>query len=631
MLAEPTQDHTPGALSEAMLEREAVANKPKHWVRLVTACNSHCIFCLDSDTPRDLYLPVEEIQAEIIRGRVELGAEKIIMSGGEASLHPAYPELIRFALEQGYDRVQTVTNGWRYADKAFFDRVMEAGLGEITFSLHGHNAELHDRLTRHPGSFDRLIKGLVRALRDRRPIVNVDVVINKQNVGVLDKILELCISLGVTEYDLLHVIPQADAFNFRDELFYDPREHLDVLHKVFRLNRHPRFVIWTNRFPVSFLEGLEDLIQDPHKMLDEVNGRRTMVRAYLDTGRPLDCRDPNRCQHCFIEPMCTTMDRVMADTTAERWEIWDVGAAGWRGEELPFGARTLGLEVARLEALAQVDLPAAASLYVRSPSADPLSALAPVADRGVTLVASTAAQLDAWFGDDPTPDVSPEISIDVALNRQTAAWLLAHRAQVAAATRALRVHQPSWESMAESAAHDVEDPRAFFLALDLPLPVSGLPACLAPGARLVDERKILPRGLFDAETGRLGMRPLARYHVAQRYRAKSLRCADCVVNDRCEGIPINMIRSQGLKLATPLTAGPEADAARATLTARWPLAPLRLASGRPAEPAPPSLPGFTLPTGAPVDPLATAARQRDVLREERRKRFHGASPAGENA
>ena len=69
---------------EYMLWREKVANKPKHWVRAVTACNSKCIFCLDSDTPRNVYLSVDEVKSEILRGREELKAEKIIISGGRA-------------------------------------------------------------------------------------------------------------------------------------------------------------------------------------------------------------------------------------------------------------------------------------------------------------------------------------------------------------------------------------------------------------------------------------------------------------------------------------------------------------------------------------------------------------------
>ncbi len=225
---------------ERMLWRERVANRPKHWVRAATACNSRCLFCLDSDTPRNVYLPIDEIKREIDRGIDELGADKLILSGGEATLHPAFADLVRYAKERGYVRVQTVTNGYRFADKEFFDAVVEAGLGEITFSIHGHNALLHDRLTGTPGAFKRIIKGMVRALRDGRVIVNVDVVINKQNVAVLDRIVELCISLGVTEFDLLHVIPQAAAFDHRDELFYDVREHLPMLHKVFGVDSRSR-------------------------------------------------------------------------------------------------------------------------------------------------------------------------------------------------------------------------------------------------------------------------------------------------------------------------------------------------------------------------------------------------------
>ena len=187
---------------ENMLNREQIANRRKHWVRAVTACNSKCLFCLDADTPRNVYLKEDEVKAELLRGREELDADKVIISGGEASLHPLFPEFIRYAKEIGYDRVQTVTNGTQYADKAFYERCVQAGLGEITYSLHGHTAELHDYLTQTPDCFKKLMKALIRSVRDRRMITNVDVVINKQNVGVLDKIVELAISVGVTEFDL---------------------------------------------------------------------------------------------------------------------------------------------------------------------------------------------------------------------------------------------------------------------------------------------------------------------------------------------------------------------------------------------------------------------------------------------
>ena len=131
---------------ENMLWKEEIANRPKHWVRTVTACNSKCLFCLDMDTPRNVYLDEEEVKADLRRGREELNAWKVILSGGEATLHPKFPEFVRYAREIGYGRVQTVTNGVRFAEPDFFRDALDAGLGEITFSLHGHTAELHDHL-----------------------------------------------------------------------------------------------------------------------------------------------------------------------------------------------------------------------------------------------------------------------------------------------------------------------------------------------------------------------------------------------------------------------------------------------------------------------------------------------------
>jgi MoaA/NifB/PqqE/SkfB family radical SAM enzyme len=602
---------------EYMLWREEVANVPKHWVRAVTACNSHCLFCLDMDTPRNVYLSEEDVKAEILRGRTEMNAWKIILSGGEASLHPLFPEFLRYAKEVGYGRVQTVTNGWRYADREFYDKCVEAGLQEITFSLHGHTAELHNRLTQHKGSFERIVKAIKRAARDPRIICSVDVVINKQNVGYLDKIMELAIKLGVTEFDLLHVIPQSAGYDNRDELFYNPRQYLPVLQRVFRLNRHPRFVVWTNRFPVEFLEGMEDLIQDPHKMIDEINGRRFHVRKYLDVGEPLNCREPDRCQHCFIEPYCTTMDRSIERQNEGTWEVWDVLAdpKAFRNlpVPLPWGITRVGIEVATTEQLVRVagKLPAGAGLYARVGEAAPLPAELPV--RAV-MVARTAAQLDQWLGAGLPAWVD---ELEIELCRDTAPWMLAHPDRLRAEAHRIRVNQPGHEHMKDASDNDVRDPESVFANLGVRLKVSGLPACTTPGMELVENRPVLPHWAFDPGTGRFDIHALTRFHIQSGYRSKSSRCDDCALTDRCDGMHVNMVRDQGLALLKPMTSGPWLDDARAQLHARYPQPLQRIRHGRPLQPAATSLPGFVQPDSAPDDPLALVEAQRRKRQEER--------------
>ena len=118
--------------------------------------------------------------------------------------------------------------------------------------------------------------------------------------------------------------------------------------------------------------------------------------------------------------------------------------------------------------------------------------------------------------------------------------------------QAVQVHQPGYEHLAGATRHDVRDPAAFFAELDLPVAVSGLPRCLVGPAEVVDPPALLPAAVLDPGSGRLRLRELARHHVIEHYRGKSLRCADCVEDDRCDGIRINMVRDQGLKLASPI-------------------------------------------------------------------------------
>ena len=614
-----------GQLTERMLDRERAANVRKHWVRLVTACNSRCVFCLDTDTPRNVYLTEDDVRREIKRGREELNADKIILSGGEGSIHPKFVDFVRYARDIGYSRVQTVTNGFMFSKRDFYLAAVDAGLGEITFSLHGHTPELHDRLTGTPGAFHKLMKGMMRAVRDGRIIVNVDVCINKQNVPYIDQIVALCLSVGVHEFDLLHVIPQGAAFQNRDELFYDPVEHLPRLQKVFRLNRHPNVVVWTNRFPVEFLEGLEDLIQDPHKMLDEVNGRRFQVRRYLDEAVPLECRQKERCEHCFIEPFCTTTDRVIERQNQASWDIWWIGPANESvaspsASELPFGCRSIGVEVDDLPDLERLGVQPDIGVYVRPKRASRLLDRARVPNR-LLLGLCDAAQLDVVLSGTPLP---PGVEVEVELNQRTAPWLLSQRERVRAYLDAVRLHQPSHEFLKDAVANDVRDLKRFFAELALPVRTSGLPACLAPGTELVEAPKVLDRKLFDPETGRIAIRELARTHVVHGYLAKSLRCRDCRVNERCEGAHINFIRDQGFAELQPLREGAWAENAAAQLLALRPTPPSRVRDGQPLQPVGPSLPGFPPPQAAPAEPLIEFAQRARELRE--RARLESARP-----
>jgi hypothetical protein len=227
-------------------------------------------------------------------------------------------------------------------------------------------------------------------------------------------------------------------------------------------------------------------------------------------------------------------------------------------------------------------------------------------DGPVVLLAQTEEQLDAWLGS----DLPERVEVDVRLSRRTAPWLLAHRAQLLKHLEQIVIRQPAHAHLDSCRAEDVVDLAGLFRELALPVRVSGLPACLAPETEIVAERRVLDRRLFDPLTGRLDVRELAHYHVARHFRAKSVRCTECPVADRCEGAHVNMIRHQGLARLRPLQAGPDADASRHQLERLFPRPATRLATGRPPEPVAPSLPGFPEPEPPPLDPLAVIELER---------------------
>lgn len=293
------------------MPNEELLLENKVWVRLTSACNARCLFCLDGSNQNGNLLPAKEVRAKLKAGLLKGKKNRAILSGGEASIHPQFSDLIRCAKNMGYDRVQTITNGIRFGDQQFCDTCIQSGLGEITFSLHGHTAKLHDLLTGIPGSFDQALIGL-RYIKKKYPeiIVNIDICVNKINVKYLAEIIKFFLRKGIFEFDLLQIIPFGRAFGAnRKQLFYEPKRAYPYLRKAWALARLPGTHIFTNRFPPEALEGYEELIQDHNKIAGEIlnESRPSYEAAFRQKTYPY-CRGET-CQHCFLQQFCDTLNQ----------------------------------------------------------------------------------------------------------------------------------------------------------------------------------------------------------------------------------------------------------------------------------------------------------------------------------
>ncbi|MCB9593121.1 MAG: radical SAM protein [Sandaracinaceae bacterium] len=568
--------HSAGVADDKVALHEDAAHERRNWVRLTYDCNNKCIFCLDSDTHDGEMRDPEEVKRQILDGRKK-GATRLILSGGEPTIHPRYVDFIRLGRLAGYPKIQTVTNGRLFAYQEFIDKCVAAGLSEITFSLHGPNARVHDALVGVKGAFEQESAGLRKALDDGRPIVNVDIVINRGNVKVLPEMLETFYGWGVREFDLLQVVPFGRAFTEgRDILFYDLEEAAPYVREALAFSERPDVHVWFNRFPPPHLEGYEHLIQDPYKLNDEVRGRRQELDRQLEHGEPLDCRDPGRCKYCYLESLCDGLEvaqetthqhrfeRVRLDT---RWEaslppVYGGDPASARKVNGKVGLPVFGGSTPTLEHLplpARVARAGATTFWVKAPDlAAARAALAPFDDveaielelddyaglaedpsKVTRAIASTPAQIEELLA----VDAPFEVLVDLGV--ATMAWLDANPP-----SPRLAIRQPTYERLTEASEQDVDAP-AFFARYAKDVPVEGLPACVIGRAPRIPART-LDTAMMRPD-GQLEIFRYTRRYILDGYRSKSLRCRACVHDAECAGLHINQVRAHGYRWLAPIS------------------------------------------------------------------------------
>ncbi|MCA9633785.1 MAG: radical SAM protein [Myxococcales bacterium] len=528
---------------------EEAAHEKRNWVRLSYDCNNKCTFCLDSLAHVGTMRSNMDVKIQIVEGRKK-GASRLILSGGEPTMHPNFLEFVKLGKRAGYPKVQTVTNGRMFAYPEFLERAAENGLDEITFSLHGHNAKLHDALVATPGAFVQETAGLKAALASRRFIVNVDIVINKQNVKHLPEMLETFISWGVQEFDLLHIIPFGNAWGpAKEHLFYDLEGNEEALRRAFEYSKRPDVHIWLNRFPPPFTEGFEELIQDPYKMNDEVRGRREEFDRYLSIGRKLSCRQPERCHYCYLNQLCDGLDDAIAERQHERVDELRLVAPAPLSGQLPQAA-ALRLVAPDVSAARELVQDAHASL---AESPDLFLELVDYGGLAAALEDGKFAGLDLrrCYVDSPEQaralfEIDAAFEVCVALTQSTRALIDEQRDNPR-----LGLSQPNYGRVTEQLRQDV-DLRGTLDELPENIPLENIPACISGRLPRAASRR-LDAAMLGPDA-RVDMGKYTQRYIADRYYTKSRRCKDCQYDASCRGVHINFVRAHGYKQLEPVKA-----------------------------------------------------------------------------
>lgn len=160
---------------------------------LTHRCDWRCVICYNPPPA-----PAEELRAdewrEVLDDLRRLGTLTVTLTGGEPLLHRDFLAVAE-AVRQRHLALRIFTNG-SLVDATMAEAIAALQPLSVALSLHGESAATHDRLTRRPGSFDAMLRGL-RELQQRGVRLVLRTPLTRLNEGELDGMLALAGKLGV--------------------------------------------------------------------------------------------------------------------------------------------------------------------------------------------------------------------------------------------------------------------------------------------------------------------------------------------------------------------------------------------------------------------------------------------------
>ncbi len=163
-------------------------------LELTYACNLDCSFCYNDLSLEGRRLSLAQYR-ELLEDLASLSALNLSLSGGEPLAHPQFYEIAGYARQLGFV-VRLKSNGHALKENVARRIRDEVDPFIIEVSLHGAKPATHDRQTRVPGSFERLVAniGTMKALGLR---VKANSVLTTWNENEVEAMLALCAGLEV--------------------------------------------------------------------------------------------------------------------------------------------------------------------------------------------------------------------------------------------------------------------------------------------------------------------------------------------------------------------------------------------------------------------------------------------------
>jgi radical SAM protein with 4Fe4S-binding SPASM domain len=131
------------------------------FIELTDKCNERCIHCYaDSSPDRTNFLSLAQVHSAL-KQAADYGSPFVQFTGGDPLIHPHLIEAVEYAASLSFKGIEIYTNGLLLSDKLL--QKLSPFKPGFSFSIYADSAEIHDAITRVPGSWQRTLDAMKRA------------------------------------------------------------------------------------------------------------------------------------------------------------------------------------------------------------------------------------------------------------------------------------------------------------------------------------------------------------------------------------------------------------------------------------------------------------------------------------
>lgn len=206
-------------LIQEIREKYRTRNIP--WIvhfELTHCCNLDCIHCyIPSHNDVDA-LTTSEIKS-VIDQLHDIGAVLLTFSGGEIFLRDDLFEILRYASKNFL--IVLLSNG-TLIKQHHIKQLKELGIVQIEVSLYGASEQVHDRITRVPGSYVKVMETISFLRKEHIPFL-IKSCLMKHNENDVEEIRRIALQLGSRVQISTLLTPKTDGS--RSPLTHHANEH----------------------------------------------------------------------------------------------------------------------------------------------------------------------------------------------------------------------------------------------------------------------------------------------------------------------------------------------------------------------------------------------------------------------